>query len=470
MKSLFAVLLILFIPLISSGAHAEQAVPQSRMQVTLSYAPLVKSAAPAVVNIYTRKVVQQRVISPFLDDPFFQHFFGGSLPQGLTRKRLEQSLGSGVIIRPDGLIVTSNHVIAGADQITVVLSDKREFEATIVTTDDRTDLAVLRVDAKNESLPFLQLKDSDEIEVGDLVLAIGNPFGVGQTVTNGIISAIARTSLDINNLNYFIQTDAAINPGNSGGALVTMDGKLVGINSAIFSRDGGNMGIGFAIPSNMIRSVMGAVESGKKNVVRPWIGINGQEVTADVAASLGLKRPSGMLVNEIHKASPARKAELKTGDVITAINGKAIEDPAAFRYRIATLPVGSDAVLDVQRAGQHSTVSIKLIAPPEDPPREETVVKGRNPLSGAIIANLSPAVGEEYGLRGIERGVVVLRVTDNSLAANVGIQPGDIILKVNNTETATVNDVLGVLKVVEVTGWRIAVRRGDSVINVMVGR
>ncbi|NTU77438.1 MAG: trypsin-like serine protease [Alphaproteobacteria bacterium] len=251
-KSLFLVLLALA----ALPAAAEtRSVPASREQIQLSYAPIVKSVAPAVVNIYTRKVVQKRVMSPFLNDPFFQQFFGGALPQGLTRQRLENSLGSGVIVRPDGLIVTSYHVIKGADQITVVLADRREFEASLVSQDDRSDLAVLRIDAKGESLPHLELRDSDEAQVGDLVLAIGNPFGVGQTVTSGIVSGVARTSVDINDINYFIQTDAAINPGNSGGALVTMDGKLVGINAAIFSRSGGNMGLGFAVPSNTARLI-----------------------------------------------------------------------------------------------------------------------------------------------------------------------------------------------------------------------
>jgi len=470
MKKLWSSLLVLFVVVFSCGAVAESTVPLSRTQIALSYSPIVKRAAPAVVNIYTRKVVQQKVVSPFLNDPFFQHFFGGSLPQGMTRRRLEQSLGSGVIIRPDGLIVTSNHVIAGADEITVVLSDRREFEATLVTTDDRSDLALLRIDTKGEKLPHLQFRDSDEIEVGDLVLAIGNPFGVGQTVTSGIVSAIARTSLDINDLNYFIQTDAAINPGNSGGALVTMDGKLAGINSAIYSRNGGNMGIGFAIPSNMVQTVVSAIDSGQKNVVRPWLGIDGQEVTRDVAASLGLARPSGMLVNDVHKASPANKAGLKAGDVIIAVNGKAIEDPAAFRYRIAMLPIGTDAVLDIQRKEKRLTVQIKTMAPPEDPPRDETTVKGNNPLAGAVLVNLSPAVTEEYGVRGVERGVMVLKLSPDAPAARVGIQPGDIVMKINDFETPKVRDVIALLKAGESRGWRIAIRRGENIINVMVGR
>ncbi|MDD5586570.1 MAG: Do family serine endopeptidase [Alphaproteobacteria bacterium] len=453
----------------ASVAETVKTPPVSAEQVRLSYAPVVKRVAPAVVNIYTAKVVRQRVISPLFDDPFFNQFFGGGFPHGMTRERMENALGSGVIIRPDGLIVTNNHVIAGADEIAVVLSDHREFEARLVTTDDRTDLAVLRIDAKGEALPYLELKDSDNAEVGDLVLAVGDPFGVGQTVTSGIISGLARTSVDINDINYFIQTDAAINPGNSGGALVTMDGKLIGINSAIFSRSGGSMGIGFAIPSNMVRAAVSAVASGQKNVVRPWTGIEGQGVTPEVAVSLSLPRPSGVLVNGLHEGSPARGAGLKTGDVILAVNGKSVEDPSAFRYRIATLPVGSEASLDVLRKGQKLNLTMKLIVPPENPPRDETRVKGRNPLTGAVIANLSPAVSEEIGLRGIDRGVVVLKLIDGAAASNVGFQPGDIIQRINGVETNSVSETLEALQNRRQGGWRIVLRRGDNVINLMVG-
>ncbi|MDD5587436.1 MAG: DegQ family serine endoprotease [Alphaproteobacteria bacterium] len=448
-------------------AEPVKVLPSSAQQVSLSYAPLVKRVAPAVVNIYTRKMVRQR-LSPLFSDPFFQQFFGGNLPRGMTRQRMESSLGSGVIIRPEGLVVTNNHIIAGADQITVVLADRREFEATLFTTDERTDLAVLKLNAKGEQFPYLELKDSDSAEVGDLVLAIGNPFGVGQTVTNGIISALARTALDINDINYFIQTDAPINPGNSGGALVTMDGKLVGINSAIFSRDGGNKGIGFAIPSNMVRSVTDAVASGRKNVVRPWTGIEGQEVTPDVAASLGLSSPSGVLVNALHSASPAGRAGLKRGDVIAAVNGKTVEDPSAFRYRVATMAVGTDAVLDVLRKGQKVNVSFKLIAPPENPPREETTVKGNNPLAGAVIANLSPAVAEEIGFRGAEKGVVVINVADEGPAARLGFQRGDVIQRLNGLEPAKVSDVLSAVQKQPSNGWRLSVWRGGNVIDIVV--
>jgi Do/DeqQ family serine protease len=456
--------------IVSVGAVAAEPIkmlPSSSQQITLSYAPIVKHVAPAVVNIYTRKMVRQRVVSPLFNDPFFQQFFGGAMPQGPVRQRMEASLGSGVVIRPDGLIVTNNHVIAGADQITVVLSDRREFEAKVVTSDERSDLAVLKIDMKDGALPYLELKDSDVVDVGDLVLAIGNPFGVGQTVTNGIISALARSSVDINDLNYFIQTDAPINPGNSGGALVTMDGKLVGINSAIFSRDGGNMGIGFAIPANMVRAVVEAVETGHKTVVRPWTGIEGQEITADMAASLGLSSPSGLLVKGVHSASPAKAAGLKVGDVITAVDGKAVADLSAFRYRIATMAVGSEAKLEIMRGGKKEAMSFKLIAPPEVPVRDETMVKGNNPLAGAVIANMSPALAEETGLRGVERGVVVLKVSGGA-AAGLGFRVGDVLLKINNVDVGSVKDATVALQK-PAASWRLSIRRGSEVVSLMVG-
>lgn len=470
-----------------SGAWASEdnrQLPDSNAQVVLSYAPLVKRAAPAVVNIYTQKTVQQRIFSPFLDDPMFQRFFGfnGNSERvlgGVTRKRIEQSLGSGVIVRADGLIVTSNHVIAGADEITVALADRREFPAKLLTTDKGSDLAVLRivppssVHGNKPALPWLELKDSDDIEVGDMVLAIGNPFGVGQTVTSGIISATSRTSTDINDLNYFLQTDAAINPGNSGGALVTMDGKLAGINAAIFSNSGGSLGIGFAVPSNMVRAVIVATDEGRKRAARPWTGISGQEVTADMAEALGLERPTGMLVKAMHPASPAGKAGLKVGDVVTAVNGREVDDPAAFRYRIATLPLNTPVTLGVRRADGQATVVMSAIAAPAVPPRETTTLKGRNPFAGATIVNLSPAVVEELELPDmglddrVSSGVVVTAVAKGS-AAETRLAEGDIILGVNGRRVATVSEVKDNLQAVNHL-WKIAVLRDGRVINLIVG-
>jgi Do/DeqQ family serine protease len=445
-----------------------QTVPLSRTQITLSYAPLVKQVAPAVVNIYTRRVVKQR-LSPLFEDPLFRQFFGGALPPGFSRQRMENSLGSGVIVKADGLIVTSNHVIAGADQIRVVLYDRREFDAVVVTVDEHSDLAILRIDPKGQNFPFMELKDSDDAQIGDLVLAIGDPFGVGQTVTSGIISAVSHASVGSGDLNYFIQTDAAINPGNSGGALVTMDGKLVGINAAIYSQSGGNLGIGFAVPSNIVRVVLNAVASGKKNIVRPWLGIDGQEVTPELAASLNMAQPSGYLVTSIHSGSPAANAGLHAGDVIVSVNGREINDPESFRYRVGTLPIGSDVSFGVVHKGQKSDIQLSLIAPPEEPPRGTTVISGRNPFAGATVENISPAVNEETGFTNIERGVIVFNIKDDSVAANMGLQPGDVILTVNGTKMMTVSDVQNVIKQ-PFARWVISIQRGEDVLTISVGQ
>ncbi|MBX6368535.1 MAG: trypsin-like peptidase domain-containing protein, partial [Rhodospirillales bacterium] len=264
-------LLLLLVVSIPSFA-ADRVLPDSREQIKLSFAPVVKRTAPAVVNVFSRRIVRRSGPPPGLfNDPLFRRFFGDAIPFGLPQERVQNSLGSGVLVARDGLIVTNNHVIDGADEIIVVLADRREFEAQIVRRDERTDLAVLKIDVGNEALPYLELGDSDSLEVGDLVLAIGNPFGVGQTVTSGIVSALARTQVGISDFRFFIQTDAAINPGNSGGALVDLDGKLVGINTAIYSRSGGSIGIGFAIPASMVRAVVAGAATGGR-VVRPWLG------------------------------------------------------------------------------------------------------------------------------------------------------------------------------------------------------
>jgi serine protease Do len=453
-------LVVLAVAALATGTSVRtqaQTVPPSREEITLSFAPLVKRVAPAVVNIYTRAVVQQRV-SPLFADPFFRQFFGDAF--GLPQERIQNSLGSGVIVRPDGLVVTNVHVVQGAQQIKVVLSDGREFEARPVTTDERSDIALLKVDTGGAKLPTLDLGDSDALEVGDLVLAIGNPFGVGQTVTSGIVSALARTRVGITDYGFFIQTDAAINPGNSGGALVTMDGKLAGINTAIVSKSGGSVGIGFAIPANMVRAVIDAAERGG-HVVRPWIGATGQAVTAELAQGFGLEKPGGVVVNNLYPGGPAERAGLAVGDIVTAINDHPVEDPEALRFRLATLPVGSTAKLSVLRKGQALSLSIPLIEAPETPPRNETTIGGQNPLSGVHIANVSPAVGEELGLNGVWSGVVVTKVEPDSAAAQLGFRPGDLLLKVNDADCNKVEDVIAHLRGAK--HWRITVKRGDRV-------
>ena len=288
-------------------------------------------------------------------------------------------------------------------------------DARVILSDEKTDLAILRIDTGEEKLPFLQFHDSDDLEVGDLVLAIGNPFGVGQTVTSGIVSALARAAEGVSDFSFFIQTDAAINPGNSGGALITLDGRLAGINTAIYSKSGGSQGIGFAIPGNMVRRVVDGAVSGAK-LVRPWFGATGQAVTTDLAGALGLKRPVGILISDLYPGGPAQRAGLLPGDVVTEINGREVADPKALRYRIATLEVGRRAPLTVIRKGIERRLTLNLEAPPEDPPRNLTQLKGQHPLSGVTIANLSPALAEELSLEQSQKGVIVLGISRRSPA------------------------------------------------------
>ena len=459
-------LLALALVIAAGTALAQGAAPQSRQQIQLSFAPVVKKTAPAVVNVYSRHIVRSAA-SPLFEDPVFRRFFGENSPFAMPQERVQRSLGSGVIVAPDGTIVTNDHVIKDADEVTVVLADRREFAAKILRADQRTDLAVLKIDTHGERLPYLELRDSDEVEVGDLVLAIGNPFGVGQTVTSGIVSALARTEVGIADFRFFIQTDAAINPGNSGGALVGLDGRLIGINTAIYSRSGGSIGIGFAIPSEMVRTVLAGAGTGQR-IVRPWLGVSGQPVTAELAASLGLKRPMGVLVKQVAPHSPAAEAGLRVGDVIEAVNGREVEDEEALRFRVATLPVDSHAQLAVFRNGAGRSVAATLTAPPEDPPRDTTTLGGEQPLAGARVANLSPALADELGRPTTARGVIVLAVAPRSPAARLGLAEGDILAMVNGQPVDGVVRLRGLLAA-PAPRWQIVVRRAGKLLSVTVG-
>jgi Do/DeqQ family serine protease len=449
--------------------YAQKRVPTSQTEIKLSFAQLVKKAAPAVVNVFTRKTVTQRSLSPLFDDPFFRRFFGEQFRTGpRARKKVQNSLGSGVIVEANGTIVTNHHVIKGADEITVVLSDRREFEAKIVGSDKRTDLAVLKIDPGTEKLPFLPFRDSDDLEVGDLVLAIGNPFGVGQTVTSGIVSALARTQVGINDLNFFIQTDAAINPGNSGGALISLDGKLVGINSAIYSKGGGSVGIGFAIPTDMVRTVLTGLAGGGR-VVRPWIGAEGQGVTADIAASIGMKRPAGILINGVYGKGPADRAGIKVGDVIVGVGKHDVNDTESLRFRIATRPIGETLDIKIIRRGKIRNVNFPVEAPPEKPRTNKTEVSGYNPLQGVSIGNLSPALSDQIGLNLLSRGVVILETRRGSAAGRFGFQPRDIVAEVNGTEVKTVAQLQRLLSQ-KPKQWNISINRGGKILSMSVNR
>ena len=456
------VVLLLSAAFMSPTLAQDRRVPTSPSDIKLSYAPIVQRVQPAVVNVYAAKIVQNH--NPFLDDPIFRRFFG--LPGG-QQEQMQRSLGSGVMVDPSGLVVTNVHVIEGADQVKVSLSDKREFEAEIMLKDSRSDLAVLRLKDSHEKFPTLELANSDELMVGDVVIAIGNPFGVGQTVTHGIISALARTQVGITDYQFFIQTDAAINPGNSGGALVDMTGRLVGINTAIYSRSGGSQGIGFAIPANMVRVVVASAKSGGKAVKRPWLGARLQAVTPEIAESLGLKTPSGALVASIVPNSPAARAGLKSSDLITAIDGQAIEDANAFDYRFATHPLGGTSQIDVQRGGKAVRLTVPLETAP-DTGRNEIVLSSRSPFQGAKVANISPAVADELHLDADTEGVVITELGDDSTAANVGFQKGDVILAVNNTKVGKTSDLEKATSQ-STRVWRITLMRNGQQINVTLG-
>lgn len=418
----------------TAGGEAERAVPQSAAQVNLSFAPVARQVQPAVVNIFTARVVRQR------------QQMGGFFAMFDSQPRVENSLGSGVIVDAGGLVITNNHVVQGADQILVALADRREYPAKLLFAEPRLDLALLKIEPAGATLPVVKLGDSDRAQVGDLVLAVGNPFGVGQTVTQGIVSATARTGIGVSDSQFFIQTDAAINQGNSGGALAAMNGEVIGINSVILSggRDGGNIGLGFAIPSNMVKTFLRGASSGR--FVTAWIGVEGEPLTTDAAMKAGLDRPTGMLVTGVSPGSPAAAAGLKLGDIIYAVDGKDVIDPSNLRYRIATQPVGENVTLTILRAGAASNLQLKLMAPPESPARQLTQMPNGNILAGVSIANLSPALAQELGAGLPERGVVVVQVPPQAPAARTGFpRPGDIVESVNGNRVASVTDVQGAI-------------------------
>jgi Do/DeqQ family serine protease len=430
--------------------------PESAAAMKTSFAPVVKKAAPAVVNISSKRTVRQQV------DPFWQ-LFGLGVPQA----RVAQSLGSGVIVRPDGVIVTNNHVIEGGQEITVALYDRREFPAKVLLADPRRDLAVLKIDVPSgERLPTLALDDGGDTQVGDLVLAIGDPFGLGQTVTNGIVSALNRTTDPTGEAgSAYIQTDAAINPGNSGGALVDMDGDLIGVNSFILSGSGTSSGVGFAIPAAVVRRVVETAVGGGHAVVRPWFGARTQTVTSEIARSLGLPVPQGALVADLWPGGPAARAGLRQGDVVLQADGKPVVDVATLSYLIGTHRPGDTIPLMVRRADGHDQpVQLRGEAPPATPPRDERTLTGRNPFDGATVVNLSPAVADELGIDAFATpGVLVVNV-GRGLAMNVGLRPGDFIRNVNGQPIRTVRDLTEAVASGS-RAWRVTIERGGQQIT-----
>ena len=462
--SLFLAPLALCFGLIGGSKPSNAQIPKSVTEVKASFAPVVKKAAPAVVNVYAARV-QKGIRNPLLDDPFFQHFFG--LEGTQAPDRIQRSTGSGVIVDSDGLVVTNQHVIEGMTEVKVALFDKREFDAEIVLRDPKTDLAILRLKGVH-NLPVLELGDSDAVEVGDLVLAIGNPFGVGQTVTSGIISALARTQVSASDYQLFIQTDAAINPGNSGGALVDVNGRLIGINTAIYSKSGGSMGIGFAIPVNMVKVVAASARQGSKVVRRPWFGARVQPVTSDLADSLGLERPVGAVIVSVIDKGPAAESGLKPGDVIMALDGQPVEDADGFGFRYATKTIGDRAELKINRGGKMQTLTVRTVAAPETVPRDPQTLSGRWPLSGASVANMSPALAEELAIESANEGVVITAVKQGSPADEIGLKKGDYIVSIDGNDVKSSRDVATLARE-RGYYWILIIRRDGELLRSKVG-
>jgi Do/DeqQ family serine protease len=439
-------------------AQDVKTVPQSHTEMQLSFAPLVKQTANAVVNVYAERAVERR--SVFAGDPFFEEFFGQRMP---NRTEKQSSLGSGVIVRRDGIVVTNNHVIEGADDIKLALADGREYPCKIVLKDDRLDLAVLKIEADG---PFdiIPIGDSDAVEVGDLVLAMGNPFGVGQTVTSGIVSALARNQISNGDFGFFIQTDAAINPGNSGGGLINMKGELIGINTAIFSRGGGSNGVGFAIPANLVKVFVGSAEGGGGSFIRPFVGATFEPVTSDVAEALGLDRARGALVAAVQPGGPAANAGIKPGQVVTAVNGISVEHPDALGYRLTTVGIGHEARVTVTEHGEARDIILKLEQAPETAPRDERLIEGRNPFAGAVVANLSPRLADELRMPTSLQGVVVTEVNRGSPAARIGLEPKDIVRSVNGTPIDN-SKTLESAVAEDASFWRVEIERDGQLIR-----
>lgn len=434
------ILSFMLVSLLAVSVQAETRVPQSQSEISLGFAPLVRQATPAVANIYAKRVVQTRS-SPFQGDPFFEDMFRDF---GKAQPRVQNSLGSGVILTADGYVVSNYHVVGEATDIRVVLNDRREFAARVVLADEQSDLALLQLeDAKN--MPQLKLRDSDTVEVGELVLAIGNPFGVGQTVSSGIVSGLARSGGAMGTARgYFIQTDAPINPGNSGGALIDVNGALIGVNTRIVSRSGGSNGIGFAIPSKLVAEFLAQAKAGNSEFERPWAGMNGQAVTSDLAESLGLGIPGGIIISELHYVSPFKEAGLKAGDVILSIDGHPVNTPSEMIFRMAVTGLGNQARVEFFRAGETDYRKVRLLAAPEEPERQAVTTGRDTPVPQVRLSNINPAVLAEYGLPLGSDGVIVTE--PGPLGARAGLRTGDVIRGINGNRVSDTGEALRLLE------------------------
>jgi serine protease Do len=405
-------------------------------------------ATPSVVNISTTRMIKTRDEMPLdlLEDPFFRRFFGDQLPHpNLPKEHKEQSLGSGVIVSEDGYIVTNNHVIEKAQEIKVLLSNKMDYKAKLIGADSKTDIAVIKIDVKG--LSALPWGDSDKLKVGDIVFAIGNPFGLNQTVTMGMISAVGRANVGIADYEDFIQTDAAINPGNSGGALINVRGELIGINTAILSRTGGYQGIGFAVPSSMAKQVIDSLVKYKK-VVRGWLGVSIQEVTSDLAEEFGVKDLKGSLVSGVMKGSPAEKAGIKQGDVILQYNGRLVEDTGHLRNMVSQTPINTTVKVKLFRNKKELVVDVVIAelpkklaeALPQEKESQESNEEESGALAGLVVRELTPDLARRFGFDASEKGVVVVKIETGSRLFEAGIRPGDIILQINQKTITSLED------------------------------
>lgn len=406
----------------------------------MSFAPVVKQAAPAVVNIYA-KVVRRAQRTPLQSDPFFERFFGDLRAD--QEPRVQNSLGSGVILSSDGIVVSNYHVVGMATDIRVVLTDRREFSARVLLGDEESDLAILKIDAP-EALPFLTLRSSDSVEVGELALAIGNPFGVGQTVSSGIVSGLARSGGSRGSgRGYFIQTDAPINPGNSGGALVDMAGRLIGVNTSILTRSGGSNGIGFAIPADLVEVFLAQAAEGRSAFSRPWAGINGQPLDAEMAETLGFDRSGGIIISGLHSASPFLQAGLAVGDVIRSVGGQSVNTPAEMIYAMSVAGLEAAVEVSYSRDGRDRLAQVALMAAPEQPPRDQVILAGDSLFPGLALARINPAVLSELNLPlGVE-GIAVMEA--GLYAGRVGLRTGDVILAINGQSLASPADAVNLL-------------------------
>ncbi len=456
---------VLFVLFLASFSMASPRINGGDMRASFSEA--IEIISPAVVNIYTEKTVAKRLNNPFVNDPFFNQFFENKYT--FIRKKLEHSLGSGVILTSQGYMVTNYHVIKGADAIKVVFKDGREVPAIFVNADKNLDIAVMKLQLKEgESVPYAIFADSDSLKVGDVALAIGNPFGVGQSVSMGVVSALNRTNERLTTFGNFIQTDAAINPGNSGGALVDSNGLLIGINTAIFTRSGASNGIGFATPANLVKVILDSILTTGK-VSRPWFGATGQDLNAQLAERFGLSHPQGVLLNEVAKDSPADRAGVRIGDILLKLDGKNILNTRGFNERllstrnILTRPVP----LTVYRNGKNIVLQVHFVPKPPRKKSDQATLLGRHPLKGYTVEILSPTLNQTLGLPINQQGVVIINAPKKRTFFGLNLRKGDLILEINNKKIKKIRDLKTSLQTRK-RQWKIKIQRGQQIIQTII--